>query len=210
MAASSPRATDPGRPRRQSGQSVIELALALPALLTLLFGMLNIGALITDKMTAGYAARQGARLAAQLGNGMATGMSTLEIDRSICQTVKASAANLAYATLTEIDIYNARDASTASSNGSLIQPPGSGALYDSYDPNSTPPCNQLHQSFPATASGTPVRVQVPPNETSIGVNVKWQYSVPLGYTSFAGPYQARSFSLAISDYAVMTAAPVLG
>ena len=209
MPVSSLRATD-ACGRQQSGQSAVELALALPALLTLLFGVVNIGVLISDKVVAAYAARQGARLAAQLGNGTASGLSTLSIDQSVCQAVKASAANLAYATVTEVDIYDAEDSGTANPDGSLVQPAGTGAAYDSYDSN----CNQLHASFPATAngmpSGTPVRVQVPPDEAWIGVNVTWRYVVPIGYSSFARPDQTRSFSFTTSDYAVMLAASELG
>src|SRR5438309_3113782 len=210
MPASSHSATDAGRPRRQSGQSAVELTVALPAMLTLLFGMVNIGTLVADKVVAAYAARQGARLAAQLGNGIASGLTTLSIDQGVCQTVKASAANLAYATVTEVDIYDAEDSGTANLDGSFIQPAGAKALYDSYDSN----CSQLHASFQATTDGTPggtpVRTQVPPDEAWIGLNVTWRYTVPIGYTSFGRPNQTRSFSLTTNDYAVMLAAPVLG
>src|SRR5438874_478112 len=116
MPASSLRVTDADRPGRQSGQSTVELALALLSLLTLLFGMVNIGVLIADKVVAAYAARQGARLAAQLGNGTASGLTTLDIDQDICQAVITSAANLAYATVQEVDIYDATDSSTANPN----------------------------------------------------------------------------------------------
>jgi len=186
MPASSPRATDAGRPRGQSGQSVVEFARAVPALLTMLFGMLNIGVLITDKVTAGYAARQGARLAAQLGSGSPSGLTTLQIDQNICQAVLASAANFAYAAVSEVDIYQADVGGSTTGTFSTALP------YNSYDGS----CNQTHQGFLNTA-----RNQVPPNETSIGVNVKWRYTTPTGY---------QALSLTLSDYAVLKAAPVLG
>ena len=63
--------------------------------------------------------------------------------------------------------------------------------YDSYDAS----CSQTHQGFANTS-----RNQTPPNETSIGVNLKWKYSTPTGY---------QSLSLTLSDYAVMKTAPVL-
>ena len=186
MPASSPRATDAGRRHGQSGQSVVELAIALIfVLLPMLFGMVNIGVLITDKLVAAYAARQGARLASQLGNGTSSGMTTLQIDQSVCQTLLASAPNLAYATVTEIDIYQADVGGSTSGTFIGSQP------YDSYNAS----CTQTHQGFPNTS-----RTQIPPNETSIGVNLKWKYSTPTGY---------QSFSLTLSDYAVMKAAPVL-
>ena len=186
MPASSPRPTDAGRPRGQSGQSVVEFALAIPALITMLFGMLNIGVLITDKVTAGYAARQGSRLAAELGNGSASGLTTLNIDQDVCRAVLASAANFAYATVTEIDIYQADVGGATTGTFSTALP------YNSYDGT----CNQTHQGFLNTA-----RNQVPPDETSIGVNVKWRYTTPTGY---------QALSLTLSDYAVQKAAPILG
>src|SRR5437899_572045 len=96
--ATDPRATKGGGRRRQLGQSVVEFSLSIPVLLTLLFGVLNIGVLITDKVVAAYATRQGARIAAELGNGSGSGLTTLQIDQNIEQTLLASAANLGFAT----------------------------------------------------------------------------------------------------------------
>jgi Flp pilus assembly protein TadG len=191
-----------GRKGHQSGQSVVELALSIPVLLTMLFGMLNIGVLITDKVITAYAARQGARLAAELGNGLVSNMTTLQIDQNVVGTVRASTANLAYATLTEIDIYQASQAAPVSGSSCVVTTlgPANGSFdsttqpYDSYD--GTPQANQLHQGFLNTA-----RMQVPPCETSIGVNLKWKYTTPTGY---------QALSLTLLDYAVMKAAPVLG
>ena len=176
MSASSPRPTDAGRRRRQAGQSVVELALGVPVMMVMLYGMLNLAALITDKVAAAYAARQGARLAAVLGNGGASGLNTLQIDQNVCQAVKAATANFAYATVTEVDVYQ------ADVGGSTTGTFSTGLPYNSYDPNSSPPCNQTHSGFANTA-----RNQVPPSETSIGVNVKWQFTMPIGYTSFTPP-----------------------
>src|SRR5207245_6630 len=127
--------------------------------LPMLFGMVNIGVLITDKLVAAYAARQGARLASQLGNGTSSGMTILQIDQSVCQTILASAANLAYATVTEIDIYQADVGGSTSGTFTGSQP------YDSYNSSCS---STSSQGFPSSK-----RIQIPPNETSIGVNVKW-------------------------------------
>ena len=54
-------------------------------MMVMLYGMLNLAALITDKVAGAYAARQGARLAAVLGNGGASGLNTLQIDQNVCQ-----------------------------------------------------------------------------------------------------------------------------
>jgi Flp pilus assembly protein TadG len=187
MCALSLSPTDADCQRRQSGQSVVELALAAPVLLTMLFGMVNIGVLITDKVSAAYATRQGARLAGVLGSGSATGLTTLQIDQDVCQTVLASAANLAYSSVIEIDVYQADSGgSTTPAFNAATQP------YNSYNSS----CTQTHQGFLNTA-----RNQIPPNETSIGVNLKWRYTVPTGY---------QAVSVTLNDYAVQKASPVLG
>jgi Flp pilus assembly protein TadG len=190
MCASSPRPIEPARRRWQSGQSVVEFSLSIPVLLTLLFGVLNIGVLITDKVVASYATRQGARIAAELGNGSGSGLTTQQIDQNIEQTLLASAANLGFATINEIDIYQA-DAPGAPSNGSFNPATDK---YDGYDRNGNP---VGPENFPATAT---LRNQVPPNETSIGVRLLWTYTPPTGY---------QSFSLQLSDYTVMKATAVL-
>ena len=187
MSASSRRATDPGGRAGQSGQSVVEFALSIPVLLTMLFAMLNIGVLIADKVSAAYAVRQGARLAAELGSGGASGLTTIQIDQNVCQAVVASASKLAFAAVQEIDIYQADVGGSTTGTFDAVNDP-----YDNYDSS----CNQLaHQNFPNTS-----RKQVPPNETSIGVNLKWTYTAPTGY---------QALSLTLSDYAVEKAAPVL-
>jgi Flp pilus assembly protein TadG len=156
-------------------------------MLVLLFGMFNVGILIVDKVVAAYVARQGARLAATLGNGQAAGLTTLQVDQNICRAVLATGSSLVYGTITEMDIYQA-DATGAASNGSFnpaVNP------YDRYDGA----CNQLSQGFPASA-----RVQTPPNEVSIGVWIKWQYATPTGY---------QAASLTLTEYCVMKTSPVL-
>ena len=185
MSGSNRRPTD--RFRLQAGQSVVELALVIPPLLVLLFGTFNVGILIVDKVVAAYAARQGARLAAALGSGQPAGLTTLQIDQNVCQAVLASSSGLVYGTVTEVDVYRA-DVAGAASDGSFnpaVNP------YDRYDGA----CNQLYQGFPAAA-----RTQTPPNEISIGVWLKWQYTTPTGY---------QAASLTLTDYCVMKTSPVL-
>src|SRR5689334_10691742 len=98
------RATEPrpGGRAGQRGQSVVELALAIPVLVLLLVSVFNITVLISNRLIAGYATRQGARLAAQLGNGQGS-MTTTQVDQQVCQSVLASTTNLTFGTLTEID-----------------------------------------------------------------------------------------------------------
>lgn len=179
------RATEPrprGRPG-QRGQSVVELALAIPVLVLLLVSVFNITVLISNRLVAGYATRQGARLAAQLGNGQGS-MTTDQVDQQICQSVLASTTNLTFGSITEIDIYN---------------PSAADGSYKATDP---------HDSYNGTcglisAQGYKVssRDVAPPNEDSIGVRVQWTYTPPTG---------GYSFTLSgLEEYTVMKAAPVL-
>src|SRR3981081_4735121 len=110
MSASSPRATEGGRRARQRAQSVVELALALPVLIVLLMSVFNITVLISDRIAAGYATRQGARMAAQLGTG--PGMTASQVDQQICQSVLVSSAKLNFAALTEVNIYRVPQTAT--------------------------------------------------------------------------------------------------
>ena len=181
MSGSSPRPTSARR--RQAGQSTVELALTAPILVLLLMSAFNISVLLSDKLIAGYATRQGARLASELGSGGGT-LTTSQIDQQIVQDVLASSAGLNYATITRIDIY---------------APSSATGVYSSTDPH-----NSYDRTGTAIAS-TPAfpntsRNQVPPNETSIGVQIIWQYTPPTGI---------YSFSLQFSEYTVMKVSPVL-
>src|SRR5689334_16728491 len=51
--------------RGKRGQSLAELAVVIPVLVFLLMGGFDATVMISDKVTAGYAVRQGARLAAE-------------------------------------------------------------------------------------------------------------------------------------------------
>ena len=53
--------------RRQRGQALVELAISVPVLLWLLLGSFDATVMVSDKVIAGYATRQGARLAAEIG-----------------------------------------------------------------------------------------------------------------------------------------------
>ena len=59
--------------RRDDGQSLIELALILPAVMIfLVFGLVELGTLLSDDMTMASASREGARLGGALVNGGGT------------------------------------------------------------------------------------------------------------------------------------------
>lgn len=167
--------------RPSAGQAAVEIALSLPILLLLLLGGVNVGMLLSNKVTAAYASRQGARLAAQLGNGQ--GLSTSQVDQQVVQVVLATAAQLNFGTIREIDIY-----APGSTNGVFNS---SSDPYDSYDAKG----NLLHLGFPTTARNVST-----PTETSIGVQVVWQYTPPFG---------TYGISVQTTEYTVMKAAAVL-
>jgi Flp pilus assembly protein TadG len=161
----------------------VELALTAPILVLLLMSAFNISVLLSDKLIAGYATRQGARLASELGSGGGT-LTTTQIDQQVVQTVLASARTLNCATVTEIDIYAP---SSATGVYSAADP------HNSYD--GTGAAISASPAFPNTS-----RNQLPPNETSIGVRILWRYNPPTG---------TYSFTVVLSEYTVMRAAPVL-
>src|SRR2546428_11970599 len=64
------------RPAHKRGQSLAEMAVVIPVLVFLLMGGFDASVMISDKITAGYAVRQGARLAAEIGGAQTAGPTT--------------------------------------------------------------------------------------------------------------------------------------
>jgi Flp pilus assembly protein TadG len=184
-------ATHPARrlpvtiPQRGRGQSIVELAVIAPLLMVLLLGGFNVTMLISDKLVAGYATRQGARLAAELGGQQTNpGVTQSQLDQKIVRNVLAVAGGLRYAGVKEIDIY------LASGPDGVYQP---GNPIDQFN-GSGNPLPGGSQTFTLDK-----RQQTPPQETPIGVRIVWLYMNP----TTNGPV------LTFTEYAVMTAAPVL-
>jgi Flp pilus assembly protein TadG len=173
--------------RRRSGQSLIEFAIAAPILLYLFLGAFSVGVMISDKVIAGYAVRQGARLASELG-GIETNPSgtTAGIDGQVVRNVLVVAQAMNYSVLTKVIVYQP----VLNANGD----------YDPSDPaNIYNPAGTLTGT---TGGGFSInnREQIPPSETSIGVKLFWSYSPPTG---------GLSFNVNLTEYAVMKASPVL-
>ncbi len=171
-------------PRR--GQSLAEMAVVIPVLFFLLMGGFDATIMIADRVTAGSAVRQSARLAAELGGAQTNpGATTSQIDSQIVHDALAVARGLTSANVTEIDIY------------APSQPDGN------YRPGD--PLDQYLISNGAITPGTqtfPIqnRNQIAPNETSIGVRLLWNYSPPAGIFPK---------NMQMVEYAVMKASPVL-
>jgi Flp pilus assembly protein TadG len=170
--------------RRQRGQALVELAITVPVLLWLLLGSFDASVMVSDKVIAGYATRQGARLAAEIGGSETNPtLTTAQVDNNIVQNVLAVANAMNYSSLQEIDIYAPRAANGVFNPGTDLYSKftGTGVLVSS--------------NFPITA-----REQIPPNETSIGVKLIWIYRPPTGFASF---------SINLNEFTVMKTAPVL-
>lgn len=171
------------RRRSKAAQAIVEFAVATPVLLLLILGAFDAAVMISDKVVAGAACRQGARLAAEIGGQITNPtLQTSQVDADIVKNVLAVATAMNYSTLTYIYIYQP------------LQPDGdyhAGDPYNEYDATG----KSLHQGFPLTS-----RNQVPPDETPIGVRIEWNYNPP---TALPG------FNLNLSEHAVFRAAPVL-
>lgn len=174
------------RPRRhQVGQSIVELAIATPVLLALILGAFDVAVMISDKVIAGNACRQGARLAAEIGGQKTNpGLTWAQADQNIVQNVIAVAQAMNYSQIQFIYIYR-----PTSANGDLNTATD---LYDKFNPDGSP-ANVPTFDFAG-------RNQVPPNETPIGVRLEWQYKPPTGFASF---------TVNLSEHAVFMASPVL-
>jgi Flp pilus assembly protein TadG len=176
----------PRRMPRQRGQSLAEMAVVIPVLVFLLMGGFDASVMISDKITAGFSVRQGARLAAELGGSQTSGATTTAVDNQIIRNVLAVAKGLTSATPTEIDVY-----APSRADGSY-QP---GDPIDQYFISAGGGISPGTMTFPVQN-----RQQTPPNETSIGVRILWTYTPPAGI--FPSNMQ-------LVDYAVMKAAPLL-
>ncbi|HYR17692.1 MAG TPA: TadE/TadG family type IV pilus assembly protein [Mycobacterium sp.] len=174
------------RAARRRGQSLAEMAVVIPVLVFLLMGGFDASVMISDKITAGYAVRQGARLAAEIGGSQTTSATTAAVDNQIVRNVLAVAKGLTAATPTEIDIYAPSRVDGSYTPGDPI---------DQYFISAGGGISQGTQTFPIQN-----RQQTPPNETSIGVRILWTYTPPAGIF----PTNMR-----LMDYAVMKAAPLL-
>jgi len=172
--------------RAKRGQSLAEMAVVIPVLVFLLMGGFDATVMISDKITAGYAVRQGARLAAEIGGSQTTTLTTDQVDKQILKNVLAVARTLTSATPTEIDIYAPSRADGSYQAGDPI---------DQYFITSGGAISAGTITFPVQN-----RQQTPPNETSIGVRILWTYAPPAGI--FPSNMQ-------LVDYAVMKAAPLL-
>lgn len=206
------------RRRRLRGQALLETTLVVPILVTLVLGVWSGGMLISDEQTATSAARAGARLGAELGNGNA-GAAPLAacqgsdqydpcaVDAQILQNILpvldtaqpgTLPAAMHDATVTEIDIYQPAPCPSGATYGAGCPPDDgtyqTGEPIDRYDASGNPlppqPGEQLYT--------LDLRVQQHPNEALIGVRILYHFHSPTPFLSF---------DTTTSSYAVMELAP---
>lgn len=187
--------------RSQLGQAIVEIVIAAPVLISLLLGTFDAAVLVSDKVIAGAACRQGARLGAELGgtitNTIVPAMTVSEADAFITKNVLAVAKAMNYSTIKDIYIY-----SPTQVDGNLpisaVGTPTGPELVDHFTVSGAP------GSYTATLVGgynliLDKRLQVPPTETPIGVKLRWAYAPPTGL----------GLNVTLTEYAVFLAAPVL-
>jgi Flp pilus assembly protein TadG len=113
----------------QRGQSLVELAIAMPVVLILLLGMLEFGFAFSHHLTLEYATREGARMGAALANGTDEVACTGELDGYIIAAVQrvltGTNGQIPIAQVKEIRIYEA-DATGADTGISNKWIPGAG------------------------------------------------------------------------------------
>ncbi len=187
----------PTRLALQYGQSLTEFAIAAPVAVLLLLGALDLTSLASDLITSQNAARQGARLASILGSQecTTTPLTGRQVDDAIATDVKAVMSKIVYGSVSNIYIYAPSAANGVFNIGS--------DPYTRYNGNatfiSTTSGFETFPAIPPASPSTSPRRQDVPNETSLGVEVDWNFTPPTG---------VGSPSLAMKNYAVFKAEAV--
>lgn len=194
---------------RSRGQSMVELAILLPILVTLFLGSWTAADLISDNNAAAQASRAGARFAAELGNGgwksgagssgcQTSGTDPCKIDVQIVdQVLPIVAPKLTNATVTEIDIYQPSGSGNSCTFASGTCPPNNGAytsgeLIDVYNVSAG------IATLASWSFGLDKRGQSHPTEDELGVRVVFHYTSPT----------MTVFTQTDSQYSVVRLAPV--
>jgi len=192
---------------RQRGQGLIEMALVVPLIILLFLGVYTAADLSNNKDTVEHAVRQGARLAAEIGNDgykpgtkpwtcQAQDNDPCHADAEIIKAVMPIlSAQLPHAVVQEIDVYQPAPCPNGTSWGSGCPPDNgayqSGDLLNQYNADGT-----LKTGSPQSYT-LDKRTQQHPNEASIAVRVTFQYTSPT----------LKMFSTTLSQYADIRLAP---
>ena len=157
--------------RRRRGQSMTEFALVVPVLMLLIFGVLDGGLLMFSVGTARYAAGEGSRLAASLGNAASA-------DAQIVGAVRNTVSSTSLFQVDEVDIYKLNQ----DGNGNLTPDP---TFYNKYKLDGTPMLSP--EPWPSATRNVG-------NGTSdfVGVTVNYTYNWKAGFFSPLGPVKTNA------------------
>lgn len=187
---------------RSRGQSLVELAIAVPIVMLLLLGMLEFGFAFSHHLTLEYATREGARTGAALANGTTevacTGTSNVDayIIAAVQRVLTSPGAGVPVGRVSQIRIYKAT--ATGGEAGPVnVWVPGTGPtvdgsalLFNRSGPTGWDPCGRNNTAV---------------NTDSVGVSLVYgyQYITPLG--NIMG--MVTPTTLTISDRTVMALNP---
>jgi hypothetical protein len=193
--------------RRVRGQGLVEFALVVPVMTTMLLGLLEFGTAFNHQLTIGYAVREGARIGADLVNGGGslgcnTGQSpnAANVDGVIIEAIdrvlSSSGSPVPESQIVKIRIFqaNATGGDTLGMDNDWIYTATPYTLPDgtvvNFKPGTTQTWGACNRSNVVghTASLTPVQID------SIGVSISYTYKM---VTPVLGA------SLAMNDVAVM-------
>ena len=200
-------ATPRRRRRRERGQALVEFAILIPVLTTMLLGMLEFGTAFNHQLTLGYAVREGARIGADLVNGGGTlGCNTGQspnaanvdgvIIEAIDRVLSSSGSPIPESQVVKIRIFqaNASGGDTLGNDNDWVYSSSLYTLPDGTQVNFKPgatqtwgACNRSNV-LGHTASLTPAQID------SIGVSISYTYKM---VTPVIGA------NLAMTDVAVM-------
>jgi hypothetical protein len=204
------------------GQSTVELAVLLPVMLLLFYGVYTAATFISDRQIAGQATRAGARLGAEMGNNqyqngqlrysgtcMTTGSDPCVVDNAVVTSVLTIARGLSnIASLDEIDIYDpcATSGGACASNTHVCSYQGAGLdgamqagdPVDIYKPDAQGKF-VLTPTAGTTMYSLDLRKQNHPSESMLGVRLVYTFraSAPMAF-----------FNMQTSEYATMCLAPI--
>lgn len=162
------------------GQALIEFTLFFSFMMLMLAGVTDVAFLLDAHVNVVYAARQGARVGALMGNSPIA-------DCAILGTIEATLQGASDVTVTQITIYRATSTGQPDPSNQEIYPGGDSCPSGTAVPNppvlvvpSTPPALNNYPSFPACSTPAPppppnCRNTTPLYEDSLGVQINYTY-----------------------------------
>jgi Flp pilus assembly protein TadG len=203
------------RRARDRGQSLLELALALPTFLLILFGMLEFGFVFMHNLGLEYATREGARSGSALVNGgktlgCGTGQSpnAAIVDPLVIAAVQrvltSPGTQVIESQVSEIDIYEAKADGTPNTPYVNVwtYTPGAGPV-----PQGAPATDKLDFSPQSVGWTVCSRQNVSPTPDSIGVSLKYTYKFVTPLASVLGFFGGGAATMQMADKSVMTMNP---